>query len=169
MLALKFKTIKMVVPLTLRLLMSYIYIYIYIYIYDISSLRVNDLTLILLTWRKWWAPNNASKQQMRFNSGFKGLSCIRIFKRPCHTWIEVMLSVANEAHLPLSFCLTTQSRSFTLLLFPSVAPMWPSLKPLLDLYLPFLALGKWALRCSLPFISRSVFLLSPSRCGCFKW
>jgi len=35
--------------LTLRLLMSYIYIY----IYDIRSLRVNDLTLILLTWRKW--------------------------------------------------------------------------------------------------------------------
>ena len=26
-------------------------VYIYIYIYDISSLRVNDLTLILLTWR----------------------------------------------------------------------------------------------------------------------
>ena len=26
--------------------------YIYIYIYDISSLRVNNLTLILLTWRK---------------------------------------------------------------------------------------------------------------------
>ena len=43
------------------------------YIYDISSLRVNDLTLILLTWRKWWAPNNASKQHMGFNSGFKGL------------------------------------------------------------------------------------------------
>ena len=35
--------------LTLRLLMSYICIY----IYDISSLMVNDLTLILLTWRKW--------------------------------------------------------------------------------------------------------------------
>ena len=35
--------------LTLRLLMSYIYIY----IYDISSLMVNDLTLILLTWREW--------------------------------------------------------------------------------------------------------------------
>jgi len=28
--------------------------------YDISSLSVNDLTIILLTWRKWWA-NNASK------------------------------------------------------------------------------------------------------------
>jgi len=39
--------------LTLRLIMSYIYIYIYIYIYDISSLMVNVLTLILLTWRKW--------------------------------------------------------------------------------------------------------------------
>ena len=46
----------------------------HIYIYDNSSLRVNDLTLILLTWRKWSAPNNASRQQMGFNSGFKGLS-----------------------------------------------------------------------------------------------
>ena len=51
---------KVYIDLTLRLLMSYIYIYIYIYIYDISSLMVDDLTLILLTWRKWWA-NNASK------------------------------------------------------------------------------------------------------------
>jgi len=31
------------------------------YIYDISSLKVNDLTLILLTWRKWWSRINASK------------------------------------------------------------------------------------------------------------
>jgi len=31
------------------------------YIYNIRSPRVNDLTLILLTWRKWWAPNNVSK------------------------------------------------------------------------------------------------------------
>jgi len=28
------------------------------------------LTLILLTWRKWLAPNNASKWQMGFNSVF---------------------------------------------------------------------------------------------------
>jgi len=28
------------------------------------------LTLIPLTWRKWWAPNNASKYQMGFNSAF---------------------------------------------------------------------------------------------------
>jgi len=31
------------------------------------------LTLILLTWRIWWALNNASKWQMGFNSAFKGL------------------------------------------------------------------------------------------------
>ena len=32
-----------------------------------------QLTLILLTWRIWWAPNNASRWQMGFNSAFKGL------------------------------------------------------------------------------------------------
>ena len=31
------------------------------------------LTLILLRWRIWWAPNNTSKRQMSFNSAFKGL------------------------------------------------------------------------------------------------
>jgi hypothetical protein len=31
------------------------------------------LTLKLLTWRIWWAPNNASKCQMEFNLAFKGL------------------------------------------------------------------------------------------------
>jgi len=48
------------------------------YIYDISTLRVNDLTFILLTWRKWLAPNNASRQQMGFNSGFKGLTDLKV-------------------------------------------------------------------------------------------
>jgi len=31
------------------------------------------LTLTLLTWRIGWAPNNASKWQMRFHLAFKGL------------------------------------------------------------------------------------------------
>jgi len=35
------------------------------------------LTLILLMWRIWRAPNNASKWQMGFNLAFKGLSPIR--------------------------------------------------------------------------------------------
>jgi hypothetical protein len=30
------------------------------------------LTVNLLTWRIWWAPNNASRWQMGFNSAFKG-------------------------------------------------------------------------------------------------
>jgi len=71
--------------LTLRLIMSYIYIY------DISSLRVNDLTLILLTWRKWWTPNNASKWQMRFNSAFKGLNTF--FWEGVHTFHQTLKGV----------------------------------------------------------------------------
>ena len=39
----------------------------------ISDYVMLILTLILLTWRIWWAPNNASKWQMGFNSAFKGL------------------------------------------------------------------------------------------------
>jgi len=31
-----------------------------------------NLTHILKTWRIWWAPNNACKWQMGFNSAFKG-------------------------------------------------------------------------------------------------
>jgi hypothetical protein len=34
------------------------------------------LTLILLTWKIWQAPNNASKWQMRFNLAFKGLTTL---------------------------------------------------------------------------------------------
>ena len=33
------------------------------------------LRLILLTWRIGWAPNNASRRQMGFNSAFTGLKC----------------------------------------------------------------------------------------------
>jgi hypothetical protein len=38
-----------------------------------SKMPWDALTLILLTWRIWSAPNNASKWQMGFNSAFKGL------------------------------------------------------------------------------------------------
>jgi len=42
-----------------------------------STLQRKDdlLTLTPLTWRIWWAPNNASRWQMRFISAFKGLNC----------------------------------------------------------------------------------------------
>jgi len=35
---------------------------------------VKQLTLILLMCRIWWAPNNARKRQIGFNSAFKGLT-----------------------------------------------------------------------------------------------
>ena len=35
---------------------------------------VSWLTLTLLTWRIWWAPNNASRWQMGFNSALKRLN-----------------------------------------------------------------------------------------------
>ena len=41
-----------------------------------TQTQLCQLTLNPLTWRVWWAPNNASKWQMGFNSAFKGLMCI---------------------------------------------------------------------------------------------
>ena len=38
-----------------------------------NHLQTWRLTLILQTWRIWWAHNNASKWQMGFNSAFRGL------------------------------------------------------------------------------------------------
>ena len=37
------------------------------------KLESKSLTLYLLTWRIWWAPNNARKGQMGFNSAFERL------------------------------------------------------------------------------------------------
>jgi len=33
---------------------------------------LTTLTLTLLTWRIWWAPNNTSNWQVGFTSAFKG-------------------------------------------------------------------------------------------------
>ena len=41
------------------------------------NMSVMTLTLTLLTWRIWWAPNNASKWQMEFNSAFKWLNRLK--------------------------------------------------------------------------------------------
>jgi len=51
------------------------------------------LTLNLLTWRIWWAPNNASKGQMRFNSAFKGLKqCLSSFGPQTRKWVKFLSS-----------------------------------------------------------------------------
>ena len=46
------------------------------------------ITLIVLTWRIWWAPNNANRWQMGFNSAFKGIMFDTLLLRPslhCNT------------------------------------------------------------------------------------
>jgi hypothetical protein len=43
-----------------------------------------QVTLILLTWRIWWAPNNATKWQMGFNCVFKWLR-VTCHKNGCHS------------------------------------------------------------------------------------
>jgi len=40
-----------------------------------ERLRFMELTLFLLTWRIWWAPNDASRWRMGFNLTLKGLNC----------------------------------------------------------------------------------------------
>ena len=70
-----------------------------LHIYNISTLRVNDLTFILLTWRKWLASNNASRLQMGFNSGFKGLITS---ERYVYSYVLVFSNVHrldNQTHL----------------------------------------------------------------------
>jgi len=39
-----------------------------------ADLMTLEFTLIMLTWRIWWASNNASRWQIGFNSVFKGLN-----------------------------------------------------------------------------------------------
>jgi hypothetical protein len=68
------------------------------YIHDISNLRVKLLTLILLTWRKWWGPNNPSKQQMGFNSAFKGLKFTLRFTLKQLRHVSVQLYHHQGAH-----------------------------------------------------------------------
>ena len=49
---------------------------------QLEDLKVGvSLTLILLTWRIWRAPNNASKWKVEFNSAFKGLILKQMLKK----------------------------------------------------------------------------------------
>jgi hypothetical protein len=54
------------------------------------------LTLILLTWRIWWAPNNASRWQMGFNSAFNGLTFIQL------TW-SIWWAPNNDSRWQMGF------------------------------------------------------------------
>ena len=73
------------------------------------------LTLSLLMWKIWWAPNNASRLQVGFNSAFKGLSetnfgpvkykgslrNVHFLRQKQNLWLCVILNVGTV--LPVSF------------------------------------------------------------------
>jgi hypothetical protein len=73
---------------------------------EIRDLWLTCLTLILLTWRIWWAPNNASKWQMEFNSAFKGLICKLFWPATSRTWTSIFvithwyISCVSSPHIP---------------------------------------------------------------------
>ena len=84
-------------------------IYIYIYTYDISRLSFNDVTLILLSWRKLWTPNTASKWQMGLNSAFKGLSinvnwCFKVYICAYVGIKPVIITKCTVQHQKLNYC-----------------------------------------------------------------
>ena len=72
------------------------------------------LTLILLTWRIWWAPNNASRWQMGFNSAFKGLTILYVssFKINYHLLVWTHIFVARHKIHKLSSKLTAVQLCF---------------------------------------------------------
>ena len=60
-----------------------------------SPADIAYLTLILLTWRTWWAPNSAnsaSRWQMGFNSAFKGLNDA--------LWLKPVMTMSPIPSLP---------------------------------------------------------------------
>jgi len=52
----------------------------FISIVPLSRGTADGITLILLTWKIWWALNNASRWQMGFNSAFKWLIIMTSFR-----------------------------------------------------------------------------------------
>ena len=68
------------------------------------------LTLTLLTWRIWWASNNASKWQTGFNSVFKGLSlfsdpvCMFVLAPGFSSSVWSNLCHIKNKHLFVSLC-----------------------------------------------------------------
>jgi hypothetical protein len=79
------------------------------------------LTLNPLTWKIWWAPNNACRWQMGFNSSFKWLIILKWFhENYAHLLLPnyAQLLVPNYAQLLLPNHLPRNSHHFTC--FPSL-------------------------------------------------
>ena len=77
------------------------------------------LTLSLLTWRIWWAPNNANRWQMGFNSAFKGL-----IEVPCTFYYFVLWP--TNAQLFHKFSHSYMFRHYRVILWEFVINSLPS-------------------------------------------
>ena len=61
-------------------------------------------------WRKWWTPNNASKQQMGFNSAFKGLICAVELWNSVYCNHKANFSITQDEHSYQIFSTVPQIR-----------------------------------------------------------
>jgi hypothetical protein len=86
----------------------------------VGYLRI--LTLILLTWKIWWAQNNASRWQMGFNSAFKELSLLQVSQN------ENAKEYTLQNYLPTTKCLYYSSRLNTRITCPFIVPHTLSVK-----------------------------------------
>ena len=78
----------------------------------------SPLTFTLLMWRIWWAPTNASKWQMGFNSAFKGLIIMLSGRGFLRKWIRY--SHVNPRVLPPSWFLYCSGLLVSFLYFRTV-------------------------------------------------
>ena len=67
--------------------------------YVVTVTAVTLLTLYMLTWRIWWALNNAGEGQMGFNSAFRGLSFVWL------KWVRIITLLNFMSFLMFSFVL----------------------------------------------------------------
>jgi len=65
------------------------------FIYEVSFWG-GVLTLTLLMWRIWWAPNNASTWQMGFNLAFKGLTKLGYRRRMRNEGVQEWQESRNQ-------------------------------------------------------------------------
>ena len=102
-----------------------------------------SLTLNPLTWKIFWAPNNASKWQMGFNSAFKGLNF-----SPCSFCLLVCSFLTCSVIYYKAFCLHVATNFFCI---PVFLPKLGSCLVLLQSLILFHNLSN----CILHFVSHS--------------
>jgi len=82
--------------------------------YQVSCNWILVLTLTLLTWKIWWALNNASRWQMGFHPAFKGLKTTpdpQTGRNPSHSLLPlseytVLTAFMSSSHLSYSSILS---------------------------------------------------------------